>query len=289
MRKWIHDLYVCMRARTHVLYVCMHARDISLWAPCQRMCLLRCDVDLLMIFAASGTKWTSTQKKLQPGSHTGRKWAPWSSAVWDKYGVFSLMCSRSPSPCTQEFLCLPSLRHLASQRDKRLRAKEQKPHGMAKAWDPGADLGAVAQLLHRFNRCKAWKRSPTKNWKEQPPDFCLRGVSVAKKPWHLRPGSLCTVTVESLSSAAITSRMLAQPRARKACTAERTVVQASLRHLLATQLFCRLIFAASLIHKPDVHNVRQQKISWILEGSKLDPVEKPHATWETVAGHCGQT
>ena len=63
MHKWIHDLYVCMCARTYVLYVCMHARDISLWAPCQRMCLLRCDVDLLMIFAASGTKCTSTQKK----------------------------------------------------------------------------------------------------------------------------------------------------------------------------------------------------------------------------------
>ena len=65
-----------------------------------------------------------------------------------------------------------------------------------------------------------------------------------------------------------------------ACTAEGTLVQASLRHLLTTQLFCRFIceMNTSLVHKPDVHNVRQQKIEiWILWGSKLDPVQKPHA------------
>ena len=151
----MYCMHVCMS------YTCMHARDISLWAPCQRICLLRCDVDLLMIFAASGTKCTSNQKK---------ETAAWLS-YWTEVGAMILQSVRQMWTFLSFFYEMWSFQFnlfsfpplalrsfcaslLFGTRQVNATSGYEPKNGSPMEWPKLGILvhGAVAELLHRSTR-----------------------------------------------------------------------------------------------------------------------------------------
>ncbi len=163
---------VCICMHVCMSYTCMNARDISLWAPCQRICLLRCDVDLLMIFAASGTKCTSNQKK---------ETAAWLS-YWTELGAMILQSVRQMWTFLSFFYEMWSFQlNLFSFPPLALRSFCASLLFGTRQVNATSGSSQRTEVLWNGQSLVSWSMVQLRNCFTDPPDFCSAECRLRKK------------------------------------------------------------------------------------------------------------